>query len=77
MWLPLISMSAGAYARIVYEQAAKHIVECERVKKKIPTRQVSMDETIYRMESRRLHLKIFLVVDALSIAALWAYHLWR
>ena len=76
MWLPLTAMGAGVYAWIVYEQAAKRIVECERIKKKIPTRQASMDQTIYDMENRRAHLKIFLVGDALFTSALWAHHLW-
>jgi hypothetical protein len=76
MWLPLITTSAGAYAWFVYEQAAKRIAESERIKKKIPTRQVSMEEIIYDMQGRRMRLEIFLVVDALLTLSLWAHYLW-
>jgi hypothetical protein len=76
MWLPSIAMALAVCAWILYEQAASRIAESERIKKKIPTRQVSMDEVIYSMEGRRSKLRIFMVLDLLVTIGLWIRHLW-
>ena len=67
----------GGAAWIFYEQAGARIVECEGIKKKIPTRQVAMDQTIFDMHTRRARLKIFLVVDLLALLGLWVASLWE
>jgi len=77
MWPTFIVIMGGGAAWIFYEQAGARIVECEGIKKKIPTRQVAMDQTIFNMQTRQVYLKVFLVVDLLILLGLWVANLWE
>lgn len=76
MWLPSLSIALGIWMWIAYEQAGIRIAECHDIKKRIPTRQIAMEDQIYSLRSRRTNLRFALIIDLIFLLALWAHHLW-